>query len=386
MNGAIPRFHVIAIGGSHQYLHFLPAAFELSRRGSAIVTIFVLDDDQRDTVEAMATALGYAPPSTCIMHAPAWLRIAGKRNKIARLLYWASRLRNADALYSAERTSTLLKRLPGHCPLFIHSPHGFGDRAVGFEARFSLFDHVIVAGQDARERLVALGRVTPDRCHVAGPVKLAAVARMEITRPPLFPDSRPVILYNPHSDEAFSSFNAVAARLIDDILADGRYNLVVAPHVKLAQGWADAKRASLMAKAVPGRVIVDLGSSRSSDMSYTLGADCYVGDVSSQVYEFLTRPRPCLFINAHKANWIGNPDYAMWTLGPVASADGDLLAAIDHAFETHSTYRGAQAARLAETLSSNPLSRPYRPGEPDDIDRTATLLERLMTLPTRRAP
>lgn len=375
---------MIAIGGDHQYLHFLPAAFELTRRGSAEVTVFVLDDQQRDVVGHMATALGHAPPCICVMRLPAWLRALQAKNKVAALLYWASRLRDADALYSAERTSTLLKRLPGRCPTFIHSPHGFGDRAVGFEARFSLFDHVLVAGSDARERLVALERVTADRCHVAGPVKLAAVARMEMAQPPLFADTRPIILYNPHCDPAFSSFDAVATRLIDSVVADGRYNLVVAPHVKLAHGWSEARRANLTARSVPGRVVVDLGSTRSIDMSYTLGADCYVGDVSSQVYEFLTRPRPCLFIDVYGANWVGNTDYAMWTLGPVVRADTDLIAAIDRAFASHGDYQAAQAARLAETIVDNPLAHPYRPGEPDDIDRTATLLERLMGLPQRR--
>src|SRR3546814_2965461 len=43
---------------------------------------------------------------------------------------------------------------------------------------------------------------------------------------------------------------------------------------------------------------IDLGSERSIDMSYTGSADLYLGDVSSQVAEYLYRPRPCVFLNA----------------------------------------------------------------------------------------
>ena len=37
-------------------------------------------------------------------------------------------------------------------------------------------------------------------------------------------------------------------------------------------------------------------------MSY-LSADVYLGDVSSQVYEFIYKPRPCLFLNSNEIEW-----------------------------------------------------------------------------------
>ena len=37
----------------------------------------------------------------------------------------------------------------------------------------------------------------------------------------------------------------------------------------------------------------DPGSPASTDMTYTRAADIYLGDVSSQVYEFIAEPRPC---------------------------------------------------------------------------------------------
>jgi CDP-glycerol glycerophosphotransferase (TagB/SpsB family) len=89
-----------------------------------------------------------------------------------------------------------------------------------------------------------------------------------------------------------------------------------------------------------------------ADMTYTMGADLYLGDVSSQVAEFLTRPRPCLFLNAHHAEWNGNPDYRFWQLGPVVEDIRDLGPALDQAFATHEQYRQRQVDYVEETFGT----------------------------------
>ena len=84
----------------------------------------------------------------------------------------------------------------------------------------------------------------------------------------------------------------------------------------------------------------------------TLAADLYIGDVSSQVYEFVTRSRPCLFVNAHAAVWDGNPDYAMWKLGEVVAPDCDPLVAIDRAWASFPGYADVQKSRARATLDA----------------------------------
>src|SRR3546814_13919965 len=64
-----------------------------------------------------------------------------------------------------------------------------------------------------------------------------------------------------------------------------------------------------------------LGSERSIDMSYTGSADLYLGDVSSQVAEYLYRPRPCVFLNAQGVDWQEDPNYRFWSLGPVIRSE-----------------------------------------------------------------
>ena len=236
---------------------------------------------------------------------------------------------------------------------------------------------MLVAGRKDRDRVIDEGLLPPSRSHVIGPVKLAAIARMggasiggshiesgrieeaqgarERTR--LFANDRPVILYNPHFHRRLGTFEQVAGRLIEAITRDGRYNLVVAPHVRLTQGWSRRRREAWEARSVPGRIVVDLGSPRSNDMTYTLGADLYIGDVSSQVYEFLAQPRPCLFIDrrAHDGEgrgWRDDPDFAMWHFGPVVAPSADLVAAIDRTFASHASYREHQVRRTAQAFGN----------------------------------
>lgn len=372
--------HVPAIGGRHQFAHFLPVAFELAAGGACHVRIFVPSPEEAQAVEALATRLGMAVPEIVEMRLPraanAVMPVALR--KIAALLAWAPRIRRADAILCAERTSTILKRLPGRCPPLIHIPHGAGDRAVGFEDRFRFFDRVIVAGAKDRDRLVREGCVAAGRCSIGGPVKLASMLRPGAERPGLLSGQRPVIVYNPHFHRRMGTGPLIARQLAKAICADGRYDLVIAPHVRLAHSLGRAARAEWEALAVPGRVIVDLGSERCSDMSYTLAADLYVGDVSSQVYEYLIRPRPCLFVNGHGAQWRGNPDYAMWRFGPVIEPGADLAAAIDHAFASWPAFREAQMAQMQATfdgLGWDPSGRARFHGA-DPVQRAAAIIMR----------
>ena len=346
------RLNVAAIGGCHQFAHFLPVAFEIHRRRDIRVRIFVTTAAEQAAVVEMAAALAMPQPEVVLMRLPALLErtLPASLHKLAKLLLWSSRLRDADALLTAERTSTLLRQLPGRCPPLLHIPHGAGDRAVGFEKRFRLFDHVFVAGPKDRDRLVASNLVRPERCHVAGPVKVAAMARQHKGDQPLFDNGLPVVLYNPHFQTELSSFEAVARTLIERVAQDGRYNLIFAPHVRLARNWSAEKRAQWEALSVPGRILVDLGSPRCIDMTYTLAADLYVGDVSSQVYEYLVRPRPCLFIDAHASSWQGNEDFAMWRFGEVITPEADLIAAIDRAFAVHPRFSAYQLERTRYAL------------------------------------
>ena len=350
------RVAVLFIGGMHQALHIAPVAAALVERKGIEVSAYVASAADADALIILMQRLGAQPLNIIVMTLPIWLmKLPGfKRvSKISRLLFWRPEICRHDAILTAERSSTLLKRLPGRMPPMIHIPHGAGDRAKGFEPRLALFDHIIVAGPKDRRRMIAQGLVTPERCSVSGAIMVAACRRMQRDSAPLFDNDRPIILYNPHFDHSLGSWSRFAEPLIKAVLADGRYNLIVAPHIRMFETASNEARDVWRRRAMSGRVIVDLGSERLNDMSYTLAADIYLGDVSSQVYEFLTVAKPCIFIDAHGASWKDNPDYAMWQFGPVCADMAQIIDALDHAKEHHSAYVEIQRAMVADALGDS---------------------------------
>jgi CDP-glycerol glycerophosphotransferase (TagB/SpsB family) len=99
-------------------------------------------------------------------------------------------------------------------------------------------------------------------------------------------------------------------------------------------------------------------------MTYTNRADIYIGDVSSQVYEFLLRPRPCLFLNSHGVTSENDPNYLHWQAGPVVNDMSQFGAALREAQDHHaSIYRPLQkqifdySFNLTDEPSSNRAAR-----------------------------
>jgi CDP-glycerol glycerophosphotransferase (TagB/SpsB family) len=201
-----------------------------------------------------------------------------------------------------------------------------------------------------RERLVV-----PRGCSISGSVKVSTV----LTHPQmgarrrLFANDRPVVLYNPHFDPSLSSWETFGPSLAAAFRDQDQYNLVIAPHVRLARGWTPAQRAAFEALAVEDRILVDAGSTRSHDMTYTLAADIYVGDVSSQVYEFLARPRPCVFLDKGLSPAPHDSSFAFWSLGERIEDPAAVLAAVARAEAAHGAYRERQ--RLAAVAALGPL-------------------------------
>jgi hypothetical protein len=94
-------------------------------------------------------------------------------------------------------------------------------------------------------------------------------------------------------------------------------------------------------------------------MTYTRDAGIYLGDVSSQVCEFVLKPRPCVFANANRASWEGDPEYEMWKLGPAFERIEELPAALERAVKEHERFRSVQEVYVRDSfdLSDGPSSR-----------------------------
>lgn len=369
------------IGGPHQVPHLAPVAAELSRlRRDLDVTCLYYDEATAEMLQTVRRSYGDPPLRLERIHLPAVARpFAGlmrRRSLLKGPLLWqiAMRARHAAAVLTPERTSAALRYLGLHDRLMIHFRHGAGDRAPRSERRLHAFDLIVVPGEKDRERAHKAHGIPLERICVAGYVKLDWLSRCggEIMAP--FDDGRPVVVYNPHFDAGISSWPQ-AEQVLAAFAAQDRFNLIFAPHIRLTEDMRRSERARWQRLAVPGRIVVDLGTNRLLDMSYTRAADIYLGDMSSQLYEFLITPRPAAFLNSHKVNWRGDPRYCGWQLGEVAEGVEDLFPALERAIARQSERASTQmeavghafgdyrdaishgAAIIAEAISASPLPR-----------------------------
>ncbi len=361
------RILFLFIGEPHHVFHALPIAAEMAAEGQA-VEVAVASTDHLSVVEQVALAYpGFAPRITVLGQRgfARWLRDKGLfRNPRLPILFGALRfLRRFDAIVVPERTTTTIRHFLSTKTRLIFTPHGAGDRAITFDARDRHFDFALVAGKKSEQRMLDAATIRPGHYAVSGYVKLDLMRRLQKSRAPLFTNGRPTILYAPHFKRDLSSWDRFGRDIIAWFAAQDSYNLVVAPHVRLFAEANDTERMEVEKLAVSGKILIDLGSDRLFDMSYTSGADIYIGDVSSQVYEFLATPRPCVFLNAHRVDWVGNPDYLFWTLGDVIDDLDRLPDALASASVHHQRYAEAQRERLAESIGGNPAGAAQRGAE-----------------------
>ncbi|WP_291048178.1 glycosyltransferase [Hyphomonas sp.] len=341
-----PRILVLAIGEAHQLLHVLGVARELARSG-VIPDILVPTDWHEDLIRAHAPELSRNVLRTPLFYQGQPLYRCPPR--LPNLLLSLRRISGYDAVLTPERTSTALKKLLGkQSPKLIHILHGAGDREKGYEDRIRLFDLVFVAGQKDRDAFLRYGLATADTCHVIGYCKFDV---LPAAPPRFFENDRPVALYNPHFDAHLGSWLRFGPSLVEAFATMPEFNFIVAPHLRLrGKGRHLFDKLSRLSQA--SNLRFDGGSLHSINMDYTRTADIYVGDVSSQVYEFLQTPKPCVFLNAHDADWKDSPFYRHWTFGEVASSAEEAPALIRSAASQHPRFVALQTSGFAAAINS----------------------------------
>lgn len=353
---------------THQLAHSLPIALALAARGEHAITLAYTRPAIRAEIERQAdpALLARVELVPLGLKRGASQALAGLLERIApatKLLIYRDNLdffRSFDAVVVSEKTTLLLKTRYGLSDLkLIHTRHGAGDRAIGFNPQSAKFDLVLVSGPKIRDRLMSEAGLRADQIALVGYPKFDLCAHNRFADSFPAPE-RPTVLYNPHPSPKLSSWFRHGAQVLEAFRNQDRYNLIFAPHVMLFQRqWVvTIDPPSLARVRAPGgefsqepRIHIDPGSAASSDMSYTNRADIYLGDVSSQVYEFLREPRPCLFLNAHGVRWQGDANYLHWQAGPVLESADDLLAQIDAAVAAHPDYAPRQQALIDATFA-----------------------------------
>jgi len=378
----------------HQVAHCAPIAVELLRSYPDIeISILTSSAAQESLVRAIITRAGVPMPAFVRLGVPPGVELAdrflGKVAPLRRVAVLRANLeafRGLDALMAPESTCALLKTRFGLDGLrLIHSRHGAGDRSIGFKPVSRVFDLVLVAGEKIRQRLLAESLVREDNCKVVGYAKFDLVG-MEDSGLRLFHNGNPTVLYNPHPDPTLSSWFDWGEAVLDLFTRRPDLNLIFAPHVMLFQRRLHTSLEKLRVRwrrrldekyLKHANIHVDLGSTNCIDMTYTRAADIYMGEASSQVYEFIVTPRPCLFLNPRRLAWEGDRNFSHWRFGEVVDRLDGLEAAIDRAPAGFPAFEPVQREALARTFDIS--------GEPASVRAARTVADFLGHPPRRGA-
>lgn len=299
---------------------------------------------------------------------PAWqgaaarvLDLALPFSRVTNLVRYRKMLSRFDALVVPERTSLLLKSLLGAAaPLLIHTKHGSGDRAQGYTRAVGRFDLVLLSSEKLRDRMTDAGVIKPQQCAIVGYPKFDVVDRAKPA--PLFDNGKPTVIYNPHPQPGLSSWYDMGLDVLNYFSAQADFNLIFAPHVMLFRRRLHVSFEEFKIKLLrdlPSKflscpqILIDTDSPRLLNMTYTRAADIYLGDVSSQIYEFLLSPRPMIFLNPQRRLWRGDRNYDCWNYGAVVEDIKGLSASLQDAVTRPDRYRLAQERGFRYTFDLN---------------------------------
>lgn len=337
----------LAIAEAQQLYHWLPAALELARRPDVRVSMLSPSD------QLLALAGSYDPEGRLtrlrLRRPPSGPdSLFRQPSRLATLLLNHRAIARFPTVVTTEISSAWLRHMPGFSSRMIHIKHGAGDREGGYRKRHRDFDLTLVGGEKDQRRLIARGLGTVEDIRIGGYAKF----ELRAPRQRFFADDKPVLLYNPHFDPDLSSWIKHGPEILATLEALTDWNVIIAPHTKLA------RRVPPIVSSAP-HIRIDMGSRHSIDMSYTMSADLYVGDVSSQVYEFLLTPRPCVFLNLDRRHWQGIENFNHWRLGQVIERADGLPQALARANDLQAGFIAAQEAAMHHSidLSTIPASR-----------------------------
>lgn len=354
------------IAEAYQVYHGAAIALDLMRRPGVTVTFYYNDENVPHHLERIRRAYG-APPVTYVRLTRTPITKAVQRLRVFGLAKEAvlraneAALDQHDAVISLEDTAEILfgDRPRSARPARVLIVHGAGDRHVPSMPRRARFDLIIVQGEKMKRRFLDMGVARPGHITAPGYPKLDTSRRLAAAGTPLFANKRPIVLYNPHKVRGLQSWGRFIEPMLSAFAAQDEYNLIVAPHVKMFRRRSERRRDQWRARSTP-TILIDPESDRSVDNSYTTAAAIYIGDVSSQVYEFLATPRPCVFLNAHRVDWRRDPHFRFWELGDVIEDPDELMQAVRDAPARHHLYIERQRELTARSLGDTSPGAAHR--------------------------
>lgn len=279
----------------------------------------------------------------------------GRPQKLLLLARLLPHLWKVPVVVCAEQTSLWIPRLlPGRWR-FVKTSHGVGSMSARDDRRRRVAWRLLVPSE--RERRTYLDRGLPPETVIATGYVKASFKGQSVH--PHFVQPRPIILYAPHWQRHRSSWWDWGRRIVAMLGEQQDFNVILAPHQRLIERDPEVRRV-LASVADRPHVHTDLDSFAMVDGSYTAAADIYLGDTSSQVVEFLARPRPCVFLNSQRIDWRATDDHGFWECGEVVDDPERIMGALEDAASLHGYYHAVQTQFAADSLGDCSTEAPMR--------------------------
>ena len=243
---------------------------------------------------------------------------------------------------------------------YILLTHGSGDSPISYDVEKSRYDLLLLGGREVCETAIANGLGNADKIKLVGYAKFDIVKRRDKENKVLFKNDKPVIVYAPSYLKNYSSWYKWGEQILDYFSRQDKYNLIFAPHVKVFQSKSSEKLEKKYADF--NNILIDTGSDSLIDMTYTQNSDLFMGDVSSQGYEFLYHPRPCVFLNPYHLDW-KKEKILMWQLGEIVDDISQLDSKLDMAFANHAQYAEKQKEAFVNRFSLTDIPSGKRAAE-----------------------
>lgn len=245
-------------------------------------------------------------------------------------------------------------------PILIYQYHGCGDRKYGFDPGFKRFNYMLLPGIYHQNRLIEENIISKEQTFIVGWPKFDYSLKIAPDGKKLFKNDNPVILYTPHWEPKLTSFNHYSEFLLNYFKKNKNYNFIFAPHILIKHWKTHYNYRTDFSEFESNNIIIDFGSSYSTDGTYLNNSDMYIGDVSSMVYEFIAlKPRPCMFLNAHNISWKNNVDYRFWNFGLVVESTNEFDFKFNEAL-SNEKHLEVQRSRIKKYFDLNENSSSLR--------------------------
>ncbi|MDT0293879.1 CDP-glycerol glycerophosphotransferase family protein [Mesonia ostreae] len=342
------RIGIMFLDEIHHVFHFITVAKELSKTNFVDILTYPgehtflkqsLLNIQADKVRVLELKTHFFRAFTDTL----------KNRDIPRKGFWVKKnakkiLTNYDALIFTDYTHHKFlkyRALYESTTKFLKFPHGAPGRSYSYNKELLDFDLQLIFGKFQYEEYKKKNLLGPHPITPGYP-KIDAVTQLP-KKKHLFNNDKITVVYNPHFSKPLSSWYSWGIHILDYFLAQNSYNLIFAPHINLFNktGFEDKSNFPEIYTNAEN-IHIDLGSDNSVDMTYTLQADIYLGDVSSQVYEFIINPRPCIFLNSNQESYHNKLEFRFWQMGAVINEIEELDNRLKNSLQDFENYKDLQ--------------------------------------------